>query len=165
MSKIKYNGNWELITDAVEDANYILSLEEFYLEISKKTSFDHSNANGIKVAELIKKSKITATLDFYKPLPIPPWSRANAYTTRSTPSTIFLNRRKLRRRSIESVASTIVHEYIHLIDYASDEYEFGHGDNDSDGKSNTVPYWIDQLAYKLLTGKEPKLVFQHDESK
>ena len=69
MSKIIYDGNQELISDAVEDANYLFNLEEFYLEISKKPSFDFSNASGTEVAELIKYSTITALLNFYKPLP------------------------------------------------------------------------------------------------
>lgn len=165
MNKIRYNGSRNLISDAVEDANFILSLDEFYSKISKKNSFDFSNASGAIVSELIKNSNIIASLDFYKPFPIPPWSRANAYTTKEAPSTIFLNKRKLRRRSIESIAATIIHEYIHLVDFEQNEYHFGHGSNNNQGKSNTVPYWIDQLAYEILTGKKAKLVFHHDESK
>lgn len=165
MNRIEYNGNWEIIEDSVEDANYLFNSELFFEKILAKDSFDNSNADGSKIVELIKNCTVKASLEFYKPLPIPPWSRANAYTKRSAPSTIFLNRRKLRNRSIESIAATIVHEYMHLVDFASDGYEFGHGDNDSAGKSNTVPYWIDQLAYNLLTGKVAKLVLQCDESK
>lgn len=165
MDRVEYKGNWEIVADAVEDANFIFNSDLFLQKISEKDSFDNSNADGSKIVELIKKCTTKASIEFYKPVPIPPWSRANAYTKRSEPTTIFLNKRKLRKRSVESIAATIVHEYIHLVDFASDEYNFGHGDNDSNGKSNTVPYWIDQLAYNLLTGKEAKLVLQCDESK
>lgn len=165
MAKISYTGKSDLILDAVEDANFILNSESFYQEIKKVNSFEFSNTNGKIISELIRNSKIVASLEFYKSLPIPPWSRANAYTKRKYPSTIFLNKRKLWNRSPESIASTIIHEYIHLVDFESNDYEFGHGSNDNDGKSNTVPYFIDNIAYKLLTGKEPKIVFQHDETK
>lgn len=165
MKRIDYNGNSELIINAVEDANFVLNSDEFYEKISEIESFDYSNANGKKISELVKRSSIIAKLEFYKSLPIPPWSRANAYTTKSSPGTIFLNKRKLWKRSPESVASTIIHEYIHLVDHESLDYEFGHGTNDSSGKSNTVPYKIDKIAYELLTGVEAKHVFQHDNSK
>jgi len=162
MKKINYNGNIQIISDAVHDANFILDSPEFHDALASKSGFDNSNASGKIISDLIKASSIDAIVETYKPLPIPPWSRANAYTKPSEPKTIFLNRRKLNR-SMESVASTLVHEYIHLVDYANSQYEFGHGDNSSADKENTAPYWIDILAYQLLTGKEGKVVFQHGE--
>lgn len=165
MDKIIYTGSLELIQDAVEDANFILSREEFLEQISDKKSFEHSNASGKVIASLIKNTTIVANIELYKPIPIPPWSRANAYTKKESPRTIFLNKRKLRNRSIESIASTLVHEYIHVIDHESEEHKFGHGDNNSEGKSSTAPYWIDQRAYEFLTGKDSKMVYQHDELK
>lgn len=163
MEKINYTGNIEVIKDAVEDANFILESKEFHEHLSKKNSFDSSNASGKIISQLIANSDVKAQIEVYKPIPIPPWSRANAYTRKSEPNKIFLNKRKLKR-SIESIASTIVHEYIHLLDYASDDYNFGHGDNSSVNKENTAPYWIDILVYELLTGKKGKLIFQHDDS-
>lgn len=160
MNRFIYNGNSDIITDAINDANFIFQNEEFFTRLSGKESFDASNATGEKIKELIKISPIIATIELYKPAPLPPWSRANAYTTESQPASIFLNKRKLNR-SIESIAATLVHEYIHLIDFSTAEYSFGHGDNSSGGKDDTAPYWIDMLAYELLTGKTSKSVYQH----
>lgn len=160
MKRINYNGNIQIISDAIQDANFILNSAEFHDALASKSDFDNSNASGKTISNLIKAFSIDAIVVTYKPLPIPPWSRANAYTKPSEPKTIFLNLRKLNR-SIESVASTLVHEYIHLVDYANSQYEFGHVDNSRINKENTAPYWIDILAYQLLTGKEGKVVFQH----
>ena len=162
MERLIYKGSISSITDAVQDANYILNNELFHYELSLKQSFDFSNASGKIISELIKSSKIVASVETYKSVALPPWSRANAYTLPNVLDKIFLNRRKLNR-SFESIAATLVHEYVHLIDYESKEYHFGHGDNSSSNKENTAPYWIDMLAYKLLTGKEPNLVFHHIE--
>ena len=42
-------------------------------------------------------------------------------------------------------------------------FEFGHGDNSSIGKKNTAPYWIDNLAYSIISGGQTAaIVFQHD---
>ncbi len=162
MKRINYDGSIQVISDAIQDANFILDSEEFHDALASKFAFDNSNASGKAISDLIRASSIEGIVETYKPLPIPPWSRANAYTKPSDPKTIFLNRRKLNR-SIESIAATLVHEYIHLVDYANSQYEFGHGDNSSADKENTAPYWIDILAYQILTGKEGKVVFQHGE--
>lgn len=162
MERISYNGTIQIITDAIQDAVFILENETFHEALIAKTSFENSNASGKIISGLIKDSNIQAIVETYKPFPIPPWSRANAYTKPSEPNKIFLNRRKLNR-SIESIAATIVHEYVHLIDYANSDYEFGHGDNSSVNKENTAPYWIDILAYEILTGEKGKVVFQHGE--
>lgn len=162
MNRITYNGNIEIISDAIQDANFILENEEFHITLSAKNSFDSSNASGKIISDLIKTSTVVAIVETYKPIPVPPWSRANAYTKQSEPNKIFLNRRKLNR-SIESIAATLVHEYIHLVDFENSNYNFGHGDNSSTNKEDTAPYWIDILAYEMLTGKEGKVVFQHGE--
>lgn len=158
--KITYTGNLEIIKDAIQDALFILRNEDFHILLQAKENFDNSNATGKDISRLIMECTIEATIELYKPVPIPPWSRANAYTEPKEPTKIFLNKRKLNR-SIESIAATIVHEFIHLIDFSSDEFDFGHGDNDSSGKGETAPYWIDICAYEILTGNTGKVIFQH----
>lgn len=159
MNKINYSGNSESIRKAVDDANYILNDEEFLVAITKKRSFDNTKVSGVIVSMLIRISNIKAEIGLYKPLPIPPWNRANAYTEPNSPTTIFLNKRKLRNQSVESIASTIIHEYVHLIDFATEKYDLGHGSYSITGKANTIPYWIDQLAYEMLIGIETRMVF------
>lgn len=87
-----------------------------------------------------------------------------AYTDGRFPNTLFLNFKKLDRE-IEDIAATIIHESIHALDDAEATYTFGHGNNSSAGKDNTAPYWIGNLAYRILKNNQnaPLLAFDQIE--
>ena len=63
---------------------------------------------------------------------------------RINPFEIHLNMYKLPKRSIDSIAQTLIHELAHSAGY-------GHGDNKKKGKQNTVPYKIPKIAKKYLS--------------
>ncbi len=147
-NRINYDGTLDLIINAVQKANEILENEEFLNELSKIDSFDYSNASGEIISKLIKSSKVKASVEIYKPKWL--WSKANAYTRPINPNLIYLNNRKIKKRDEIEWTATLIHEYIHLVDFESKEYYFAHGSNDRRDKDNTAPYWIDNLVFKIL---------------
>ena len=91
---------------------------------------------------------IIAEVRFYKPRW--PWSAALAYVQGNNPKTIYINERKLNR-SEASIAATIAHEYIHVLDNYTPE-SFGHGDNYASGKDNSAPYYFGQVVEEVYGG-------------
>ncbi len=49
----------------------------------------------------------------------------------------------------------MIHENVHAVDNYNEQHRFGHGDNNSNGKRNSAPYWIEKLegnmTYRALT--------------
>ena len=144
-----YDGEPEFIGEAVKIANSVLSNEKFYKEIAKKKDFDESDITGKVLSNLIKMSTVEAQIEIYKSFW--PWSASNAYTTPQQPDRIRLNERKFDDiTSAEQWAVTIVHEYVHLVDFETAEYDFGHGSNKRANKENTAPYWVEEVANKII---------------
>lgn len=156
--KINYTEDSGVISEAVKSANSILENKDFHEELSSIESFNNSNASGKIISELIKESSLEAYIELYSKT----LTRANAYTIPRKPKSIFLNNKRLNR-SIGSIAATLVHEYIHLLDFANEEYWFGHSSNRRRGNGETAPHKIDNLVYRLLTNKTPKEILQDDE--
>ena len=164
---IIFNEHNASVSKAVIMTNALLTDEPFLDQIARHPSFDFSNATPQIVAELIRLS----TLEFHVELFYPnllnrltKYRKTLAYTDKRFPNTLFLNVRKLNRSS-ESIAATIVHESIHALDTEATEYSFGHGNNSSVGKQNSAPYWIGNLAYRILLddADAPLLVFDQPE--
>lgn len=65
--------------------------------------------------------------------------------------TIFLNSRNVKR-SVPSLAGTLAHEFIHVLDAYSPK-TFGHGDNRPEGKEMTLPYWIGKKCKEYVEMK------------
>src|SRR5690606_41963938 len=118
--KINYDGDLKLISDATQIANSIVVNEEFHTKLATKESFDESNASGKIISDLIKGTSLIADIELYKSSW--PWSKSNAYTTPIHPNTIFLNSRKLDNRSEKDWACTLIHEFIHLVDFENTQY-------------------------------------------
>jgi hypothetical protein len=99
---------------------------------------------GFEVSRMIKDFKYPIKIRFYRPWN--PFSRVNGYFNPSKDALcIYLNKWNLNR-SDRSVANTIIHEAIHVIDYARKDSYFGHGDNSSVGKKETAPWKISEIA-------------------
>ena len=93
---------------------------------------------------MIKNSQILAKVELYKsPWP---WSKANAYTTPLQPDIVYYNSRKLSDYSSNDIACTLIHEFVHLVDFESSSYFFFFFFFFSLNKGNIVRYWIYQLA-------------------
>lgn len=61
-----------------------------------------------------------------------------------------MNDKKLNR-SVESIAATIIHESVHVVNDSEQQYTFGYGNNSLANKENIAPYWIGDLALRMLS--------------
>ena len=80
------------------------------------------------------------------------YRKTTAYVDPSTPNTININTRKLNR-SVASVVNTLVHEFVHTVDYTDENHsgiDHGHAGNSNAGKEDTAPYWIGQQAELII---------------
>ena len=142
-------GEPEFINEAVKIANEVLANEEFYNRIAEKKDFDESDITGKVLSNLIKMSTVEAYVDARRKAW--PWSASNAYTTPQKPNRIRLNKWKFDDiTSAEQWAVTLVHEYVHLVDFEHSNYDFGHGSNRRTDKENTAPYWVEEVAKKII---------------
>ena len=160
MITINYNGDHSRVAQAVIEANKLLQDEKFFEEIGAHPRFDLTEATSVQISSSIKNCTAQMTIEFYTTLN--PWSRANAYDDPEHPLVIHLNTRKLNR-TVASICATLIHEAIHAADAIDHQLSYAHGDNDATGKENTAPYWIDSLAYKIVSGGDIQpQEFQHD---
>ena len=152
--RVVYRGRNQKLHEAVAFVIDLLEQEEFYEAIAKKGSFDFTNKRPSEIAEYIKNKKQETVVRLYTPR----WVRrvrhrnTNAYVDPNYPNTLFYNSRKLWR-SVGSMVNTVVHEYVHSVDYSADgnpALEYGHGDQSSDGKKDAAPYWIGDLAQRFF---------------
>lgn len=148
---VNFNDEDQRVQEATQMANSILKNETFYDNIRRKEKFDLSTASPSIIANLILNSTLVFKVELFYPSGwrAIKYRKTFAYTDENYPNTLFLNLKKLDRE-IEDIAATIIHEGIHALDEEAIEYTFGHGNNSSVGKDNTAPYWIGNLAYKIL---------------
>lgn len=164
--KVIFDDNIEIVEKAVLQANNLLTSPEFFEEISKNDSFDFSTATPAQIAEIMKNSKLEFTVEMFYPniLQAFVYRKTLAFTDSHYPNYLFLNYKKLNRE-VEDIAATIIHESVHALDDAEKDFTFGHGNNSSVGKENSAPYWIGNLAYRMLKGTKdaPLLAFHEEE--
>lgn len=149
--RISYEGKDERIFKAVELANEIVLNPCFAEELQNVVGFDSTtppDLNGKMLWGFINSSSVVADVDTYKTCWR--WSKANAYTVYDKPTKIYLNARKLKKSKINDLVATLVHEYVHLVDFEQDSYEFTHINNSVRGNQNTAPYIIDNIVKKIL---------------
>ena len=171
MIQYSYTGNSELIKSAVREAQRLLSSAVFLSRIEEHSEFfddpeqpsGKSNVNGAIVSAIIRDADLVMTIKYYRSKN--PWSWAVAYVNPAQPSTLYLNTRKFEAGTIAGYTNTLIHETIHALDSQNTVYHFGHGENDSDGKENTAPYWIGCLAERYLTGDNSACTYPLGENK
>lgn len=148
---INNSSNNTLIQEAVNQSNRILNNPDFYIAIAQHEAFDMSNLSPKQIAEMLQLSSLKFEIRLFDPQGLKglKYRKTFAYTDKDYPNTLFLNKDKLNRKS-EEIAKTIVHEAVHALDNAEDKGRFGHGNNRSEGKKNTAPYWIANLAYTMF---------------
>jgi hypothetical protein len=98
------------------------------------------------LVDVIKSIEVTINVKQYKGKP-----KVYGYYSGKYPDDINVNINSLKNRTVESVAGTALHEGLHFIDRKCIDYNFGHGDNSSVGKQNTVPYLVGNLFKNYLT--------------
>jgi hypothetical protein len=164
--KIIFNENISIVKVAIDKSLELLKNPSFYSAISAQSKFDLSTASPKIISDLILNSTLEFKVEIFYPsvLQALKYRKTFAFTDGRFPNTLFLNFKKLDRAS-EDIAATIIHESIHALDDSENNYTFGHGNNSPVGKENTAPYWIGNLAFKMLTNNPnaPLLAFDQPE--
>ncbi len=136
---------------SVRCANELLKNPFFHERICGKPYFDRTTARPGHLSKLIQDSNMVFRVTTFKPKGIVErirFKKTLALTDNRYPGRLFLNENKLNH-STEHIAATIIHESIHALDQIS-TVSFGRGDDRGQGKGNTAPYWIGNLAYRIL---------------
>ncbi|ODB36410.1 hypothetical protein BB427_15845 [Pseudoalteromonas sp. BMB] len=148
--KIVYNGKQQKVIDAVDYVNDLFDEDEFWKAIEDKGTFDYSAYSAKDIAGFMRDKEKIVEVKLYRPR-WPRHRKTNAYTDPKYPNTLFYNSKKLWR-GIGNIVNTIVHEYVHSVDFTEDHnsrVDYGHGNQSSSGKGNAAPYWIGDLAEKF----------------
>lgn len=136
---------------AIESANTLLTIDQFYDDIRGKT-FDKATCSGDRIAVRLKefhKSNTFKIVEYRSFFP----SAVNAYVNNNDPKTIHINTRNLGR-SLASIIATVIHELVHAVDIFDLIHSYGHGDNSSAGKNNCAPNWIGNRSKSYVNGSE-----------
>lgn len=150
--QVVFFGSNDRVAQAVAAANKLLANDEFFERIRSHDAFSMATASPRQIADLMQGSAARVEVQLYKSRW--PLSKALAYEDARYPNTVFLNSRRLDR-STASICATFIHECVHALDSSEPGLRFGHGDNNPNGKENTAPYWIGDLAYELISGAPP----------
>ena len=148
--KIVYIGKKQKILDAVNYVNDLFDEDEFWKAIEDKENFDYSVYSAKEIAGFMRGKEKAVEVKLYRPS-WPRHRKTNAYTDPNYPNILFYNSKKLWR-GIGNIVNTIVHEYVHSVDFTEDNssrVDYGHGSQSSSGKGNAAPYWIGNLAEKF----------------
>lgn len=151
MKRITTNETGEnKLLNSIVLANKVLENSEFYKKLSVIKSFDYADITGDTLSNLILNSKITAVVIIKSPLN--PFTWVTAYTKPKYPNYIFIYNKYIENKNIGlvDIACTLVHEYVHLVDFEAEEYDFGHDKNFSKGKNNTAPYLIESIVREII---------------
>ncbi|MDP2227143.1 MAG: hypothetical protein Q8J78_06670, partial [Moraxellaceae bacterium] len=136
------------VVEGIILAQKVTDSPEFYHRISSKMEpfdprFTSEDATPEAVSATLRGASIVVRVRLQKAR-----RKVLGWTYAADPSVVYLNIRRLDRTPID-IARTLVHEWVHAVDAVSD-LEFHHGNNSRNGKSESAPYWIDDLAGKLL---------------
>lgn len=125
--------------DITKKANDVYKNPEFLKRVGEVYKYDYT----VDSPETVKKqlsNSVAVIIALYTTKN--PWSSAIATTFNNDRERIYLNTRK-HPRPVPEMINTLFHEGLgHLNGY-------GHGDNYSAGKENSVPYKIGEIAEKL----------------
>ncbi len=147
---IIFSGTHPAVRAAVERTNTLLRDPDLYARIRRHPAFEMSTATPAQIADLMERSECSVNVVLYRSKW--PWSKALAFEDDRFPNTVFLNERRLNR-SLGSICATLIHECVHALDSTAADLRFGHGNNDPNGKENTAPYWIGDLAEEMVDGQ------------
>lgn len=151
--KIVYEGQYASVIEAVKYTNTLAENEEFWASITKEDAFDNTSYKPADIASLMRGKETPAVVVDWRPgwFQRLRYRKTNALVDPSSPNRIKLNTRRLRR-SIGSIVNTLVHEFLHTVDFTEDgsgHAEYTHRGQSSVGNENTAPYWIGTLAEKF----------------
>lgn len=160
----KYNEFNKKIAGAVRIANLIIEDNDFYMKLKGNHTYEDSNATGSELCKIAKAHR--ASIIIVKEVK-PRWrySKMKAVFNSSRPNELGLNKHATKNRLLESLVGAIIHEWFHALDHKETNYRFGHGDNSSNGKGLTVPYFAGKAAKELCMKKYHKTPIKKKRSK
>lgn len=132
---------------ALFEATRILGTEEFYDKIESYKKFDNSTLSNEEISTLIRNYSKSVFIKTWKNR----WSSSNAGVKSST--IMKINTAKLNRTP-KSIINTIIHEYVHCVDFGSNnKLQFTHFDNSNDAgdENDTAPWAIGKIAEEMNT--------------
>jgi len=139
------------VVDGVALANRLLKDERFISHIASHYTFDMCDMSPSALIAYIQRHLESNVIEVGTFKPFNPWSRAMAMFNPSEPDDVFISSRKLQRHPVKldqdaSIAGSIWHEIIHLINNKLAMFTIGHGNNNPEGKQWTAPYQIGREA-------------------
>ncbi|WP_299676317.1 hypothetical protein [uncultured Dokdonia sp.] len=140
--RFKFYKRNKKIKQAMKIAEKILALDEFYSKIESITSFDNSNISPAEIAEQIRSYRTVVIIRTI-------WNPRIGNAVASSSKFFKINTLRLgRKRTIPKVVNTIIHEYVHCVDFNNDTLEFTHFDNENTNgeEDNTAPWKIGEIA-------------------
>lgn len=144
--RLHYSGRNSKLKSAIRKANEILENPSFYEKIGSRESFDNTTLSPSEIAVRIEEWEHPVQIRTYWN----PFGTANAKTGNSKYFTV--NTAKLKR-SKKSIVNTLVHEYVHAVDFGEDgKLEFTHVDNDNrhGDEDDTAPWAIGEIAKQMV---------------
>lgn len=154
MIRINYEGLEKNIMTAVNSVNSIFKSAYFYNAIKEKTRFDMANIPAAWIADLIESADLDINIDCHYSLH--PFSKTIACELPEKENTISINKWNINK-SQGAICNAIMHQCIHVVNKLTPQYDFGHGDGNLEGKENTAPIWIADLAERIATNKNINL--------
>lgn len=148
MVQIQYKGLENNVKNAVQNVNTLFQYAAFYDAIRRHRKFEMSNVPPSWIADLVQSCDITMSIEFY--YSVNPFSHALSYDDPKNPAVIHLNKWNLNK-PVGSICNALVHQCVHAVNAQYPQYIFGHGDNSNEGKENTAPLWIANLAQQIIT--------------
>lgn len=148
---IEYNGKNDTITKVVNITNSLFTSKEFNEGVSKLKEFHLADIAPKEILDMIYNTDLQLTIDLYWPVPFT--SNAYGYDDKHKEPVIHINRLTLNR-PMHSICNTIVHQAVHALNTAHENFSFGHGDDNPDGKEYTAPYFIAGVAQKLAASED-----------
>lgn len=157
--RILYKGNITLLNEAVDLANRILDDARFSERILAHATFDNLRSGWTN------EDVITALLGYNTVVRIETYKPAFRYSSVNARTgggkKISMNARNIngswpfgRTRSLAAITNTIIHEYVHAVDFgmrvAGGPLVMTHRDNHNDGdEDNTTPWAVGRIAQDI----------------
>ena len=153
-----YEGTDEGLKAAAEYCEKLHSRDEFWEAIISNGPYNYSDASAEDIATYMRGYNGVVSLKFFTGRLR--YRNTVAYVSSGDRHHIYYNTRYLRN-AISRKVNTLVHEFVHITDYfgdSSNQIEYGHGDQSSEGKGKSAPYAIGKIAEDFYKSDNPSFI-------
>ncbi|HEX2616275.1 MAG TPA: hypothetical protein VHL57_01970 [Flavobacteriales bacterium] len=146
--KLEYAGTLTRLKKCVAQANAVLADPMFRKLILEHSAFDNTKFTNLEVYTYLANNPTVVQVITFKKL----FGRVNGRT--SSAKRIGINSKRLDR-SLASIVNTIIHEYVHAVDFGlkkspKDPLQMTHYNNENNGEEdNTVPWAVGLIAQRM----------------